>query len=557
MARTTLLLTGSLLCTAALPGAVASPPRIVRPKPAPATELRPVAATASAAAQIDADAVLPPARRRLLAVPLPRLDSLESPVAQQIRDVQRSFADLVANAGVTDTAVAEGYGSLGQVYHAYEFLDAAEACYRNATRLTPDDFRWLHLLGYLFQQSGRLEEAVPLYTAARAARPDDHVARLYVGDVYLRLNRLPEARAQFQATVGIFPAAAFDGLGHVALLEGRLEEAVAHFEAALQRVPESGPTHYSLAMAYRGLGRLDLAESHLRRVGPGGIRPVDPLVDNLQDLLRGERVHVIQGRLAYQSGEFKAAAEAFARAVDAAPASVDARVNLGAALAQTGDLSGAIRQLEAALGLDSRSVATHRSLGAALAHVDRHGEAVDHLRVVTELAPDDIEARRLLAGSLSRLGREVEAIEVLFSVTSLDPGDEDSLLSLTFLLADRARYREARDLVDRAHQLFPARPRTTTTLARLLATSPDVTLRDGSRALDLAVALFDADPTPVHRETVVMSLAELGRCGEAATWLQRAVDDARRGGDAELAARLEGEKPRYERGACRPGEPGP
>ena len=555
MARTTLLLTGSLLCAAALPGAVASPPRIVRPKPAPATELRPAAAAASAAAQVDADAVLPPARRRLLAVPLPRLDGLESSVAQQIRDLQRSFADLVANAGVTETAVAEAYGSLGQVYHAYEFLDAAEVCYRNATRLTPDDFRWLHLLGYLFQQSGRLEEAVPFYTAARAARPDDHVARLYLGDVYLRLNRLPEARAQFQATVGIFPAAAFDGLGQVALLEGRFEEAVAHFEAALQRVPESGRTHYSLAMAYRGLGRLDLAESHLRRVGPGGIRPVDPLVDNLQDLLRGERVHVIQGRLAYQSGEFKAAAEAFARAVEAAPASVDARVNLGAALAQTGDLSGAIRQLEAALGLDPRSVATHRSLGAALAHVDRHGEAVDHLRVVTELAPDDIEARRLLAGSLSRLGREVEAIEVLFTVTALDPGDEDSLLNLTFLLADRARFREARDLVDRAHQLFPARPRTTTTLARLLATSPDVSLRDGSRALDLALALFDADATPVHRETVVMSLAELGRCAEAATWLQRAIDDARRGADAELAARLEGERPRYERSACRPGEP--
>jgi tetratricopeptide (TPR) repeat protein len=508
---------------------------------------------ADAWAQNDsAQLVLPAARPNLVPVPLPDLDSLESSVAQQIREIQQSVGNLVAKPNLGRSELADAYGSLGQIYHAYEIFDAAEACYRNANRLKPDDFRWPHLLGYLHQQTGRLEEAVDFYDAALKAQPDDHIVTVYLGDVYLRLNRRTEARLQFQAALDRFPAAALSRLGEVALVEGRFKDAVRHFENALERVPQATRLHYSLAMAYRGLGQLDRAQTHLQQVGPGDIRPVDPLVESLQDLLRGERALAIQGRLAYQGEQYKDAAEAFRKAVEAAPTSATARINLGSALSRLGDTAGAIRELEAALRFDPENVGAHLNLGLLLAGEGRHQDAVDHLRIVADRTPENIEASRMMARSLMKLNRADEAITAMYQITSRDPGDEGTLLSLSILLSERGRLAEARDLLDRSNRLFPDRAPTATTLARLLAASPDASLRDGSRALELAMKVYQAQPTAVHSETVALSLAESGKCDEALSWIQKAVAEGRREGDASLAARLQNELPRYERAPCRP-----
>ena len=93
---------------------------------------------------------------------------------------------------------------------------------------------------------------------------------------------------------------------------------------------------------------------------------------------------------------------------------------------------------------------------------------------------------------------------------------------------------------------------TATTLARLLSSSPDLSLRDGKRALDIAMAVNDAEPAPAHAETIALALAELGRCDEAMNWMKRAVASAERGKNAGEAARLSGEMGKYERAICRP-----
>jgi tetratricopeptide (TPR) repeat protein len=126
------------------------------------------------------------------------------------------------------------------------------------------------------------------------------------------------------------------------------------------------------------------------------------------------------------------------------------------------------------------------------------------------------------------------------------------VLGLSILLADRGRYRDAIELVDSANRQFPDRVRTATTLARLLAAAPDRTLRDGQRALTLATRVYEVQRSPVHGESLALALAELGRCQEAATWMQRATADADRDGDSVTAARLRAEAPRYAASTCRP-----
>jgi tetratricopeptide (TPR) repeat protein len=460
---------------------------------------------------------LAPARPGLVVVPIPRLDSLEPAVAGQLREARLEFERVVAKPGAGRSDVATAYGSLGQAFHAYEFFEAAEGLYANALRLAPGEVKWLHLLAYLYQQIGRLEEAADRFLAALRAGPDDHAAAVRLGEVYLGLNRLRDAREQFESVQTRFPAAARSGLGEVALREGRFEEAIRHFRAVLERAPQATAVHYSLAMAYRGLGRLAEARSHLEQRGPGGITPVDPIVESLQTLVRGERLLVIQGSRAYEAGKFDDAARAFRQAIGVAPDSVSARVNLGLALSQLGDTAGALEQL----------------------------------RIAFEQAPGDTNASGPLIRTLLRLKREDEAIEILTRVTAVDPADEGMLVSLSILLAHRERYREAVALLEDGHRRFPDRTTTATTLARLLASSPDLSLRNGPRALELAMAVYATSPTPADGETIALALAELGRCDQALEWMQRAVAEAERTNDAAEAARLRVETRNYVSVSCR------
>jgi tetratricopeptide (TPR) repeat protein len=492
-----------------------------------------------------------PLRPGLLAVPMPALDGLEPAVAAQLREQRTALEVVASRASVADRDLASAYGALGRLCHAYEWFDAAEASYANAIRLAPQDAASLHLLGYLYQQTGRFEEALDRYAGARRAKPNDPVVRVHLAEVHLQVNRLAEARQLFEDLIDIFPAVARAGLGEIALREGRLRDAVRHLEAALDRAPDAAPVHYSLGMAYRGLGRLEQAHAHLSRRGMSGLRPADPLVDALATLLRGERAQMTLARRAYDAGQFQEASAAFAKAVEAAPASAEARLGLGMALAQMGNAASAVEQLEIALRLDADNTTAHTTLGLILARLGRESDAVDHLFAAFRQEPADQTAGPLIR-LLLKLSRGNEALDVLSRSRSLSVDDEATVLGVSILLADREQHREAIELLDSAHRQFSDRVRTATTLARMLAASPDRSLRDGVRALTLAMRVYEQERSPVHGETVAMALAELGRCGEAAAWMQRAIVDAERGKDTATAARLRGEAPRYAGAACRP-----
>ena len=500
-------------------------------------------------------ATLPPPREGLLAVPLPKLDALESSVAEQIRSLQQTFASSVANTAATDADVAESYGTLGQLYHAYELIESAEKCYLNATRLAPKDHRWLHLLGRVKGQQGQLNEAVAYFQSAREVDPAYTATAVHLGSLLLQLDRPAKAGRELQAAMESDPVspAARSGLGELALAEGRHAEAVQHFEAALNQVPQANRLHYSLAMAYRGMGDLDKARAHLEKRGPVGVRPADPLVDGLQDFLQGERVHLLQGRLAFSAGQFPEAAQAFARAVQAKPNSVRARINLGTALGKLGKSEAAVEQFREATRLDPANVTARFNLGTLMMRQGEAAAAVPHFEAVLNTNPKDSEALRELAKALIQLGRNDDALKYLPAVVEQFPEAEGPLIALAELWVIRERYQHARDLLEQAHRKFPIRGRTAHALARLLAACPNASLRDGPRALELAAKVYNSTRQVVHGETVALALAEAGRCEDAAAMQKRIIPAAEKANEAKLAVRLRRDLVRYEHGSpCAP-----
>jgi hypothetical protein len=107
---------------------------------------------------------------------------------------------------------------------------------------------------------------------------------------------------------------------------------------------------------------------------------------------------------------------------------------------------------------------------------------------------------------------------------------------------------DARSRLDDGVARLPASLPLRHALARVLAASEDDRVREPRRALELARSVFDGEPSPAHAETVAMAQAAAGDYAQAIAWQQRAVEEARRRGLVEQAARLEAVLERYRRG---------
>jgi tetratricopeptide (TPR) repeat protein len=330
-------------------------------------------------------------------------------------------------------------------------------------------------------------------------------------------------------------------------------EAVDHFEKTLAQVPGANRVHYSLAMAYRGLGDVEKVKAHLAQQGPVGVRVADPLVDSLQDLIAGERVHLARGKVAFEARRYGEAAAEFRKAIASRPESLTARVNLGAALTQLGDLNGAVEQFEAALRVEPQSVNAHYNLAVILARQNKHDEAISHLRSALTAEPQDLTARFLLAQELLKSERADEALAEYSRVVQADPNNEAALLELVKLLYRKGQFKQALDTLEKGHAQNPQKGRTIVLLTYLLATSPELELRNGTRATDLAQSVYKATGKFQHAALVALALAESGRCNEALEWQKQAIAAAEKQENADLLTKLRADLKRYE-GAqtCRP-----
>jgi tetratricopeptide (TPR) repeat protein len=499
--------------------------------------------------------VLPPAREGLVPVHWPDLTRLEAEVREQLTSLQDSLTATLKDPKTPQAALSEAYGLMGQIYHAHSLFAPARECYLNATSLKAQDFRWVYLLGRLDQQEDRVADAIRWYSTARRLQPDYLAVPVNLGNIYLQLDRLVEASESFEAALTIEggnPAASY-GLGQVALAQRRYADAVRLFEGALAQVPGANRIHYALAMAHRGLGDVAQAQAHLARQGTVGVRPVDPVVDGLQELIQGERIHLLRGQLAVDAKRLVEATGEFRKAVAAKPDSLVAHLKLGTTLWQAGDVSGASAEFKESLRLDPTNTVAHFNLALLLANDNKHEQAIAHLQAVFSVDPHDVDAHALLAQELLRSQRWDEALMEYSRVALADPSNETALLAQVTLLQRKGQYRPALERLEKSHAQFPDKGLTAATLAYLLAASPQLDARDGGRALDLATRVHAASGLAEHGAIVAMALGELGRCSDAAAWQKKMMAVAEKEGRLDLQAKLRTDLERYLKGQpCRP-----
>ena len=234
-------------------------------------------------------------------------------------------------------------------------------------------------------QVQRWRDSATIFTHALKVTQRNYLAHNNLGTALLQDGRIADAMFHFEEAVRIKPdyADAYTNMG-VAMMafQGKPEEAIPYYFRALQVKQNDERLHNNLANSLSDLGRLDEAIHHFREALR--IRPDHAEAHNNIGVALAR-----QNRL----GE---AIPHFRKALRIKPDYADAENNMGSALARRGKLSEAVWYFERALQLDSGSAMAHNNLGVALMRMGRPKEAVGHFTTALSIKPDYAEARNNL-----------------------------------------------------------------------------------------------------------------------------------------------------------------
>ena len=458
-----------------------------------------------------------------------------SRAAASVRD--QLEAQHAASIGTSAAAAAGGgaYGEMGKLLMAAEYLGAAEACFLAARAAAPRDRRWLYYLGHLYKDRSDHAASTAFFEQALTLAPDDIPTLVWLGETHLAQGRPTAAEAPFEQALELQPGlvAALWGLGRAALAQRDFGRAVERLEAVLAAEPDAASVQYPLAMAYRGLGDFEQARVHLAQRGEREILLPDPLMQELNIVLRSAAAYESSGIRALEHEEWEAAAGYFREAIALAPDDPSPRHRLGTALFLLGDQAGARAQFEGAIRLSPTFAQAHFSLGVLMASAGRFDAALARFSAAVLHDPAYLEARLVLADLLRHGGRADDALAHYTRAAAIDPRVAEARFGRAMALVQLQRYGEALDELDAGARAHPGDGIFTLAAARLLAAAPDDQVRDGRRALALLEGL-PAERSIERDETLAMALAELGKYEEAAELQRRVIAEVRAAGWDDL-----------------------
>jgi tetratricopeptide (TPR) repeat protein len=468
----------------------------------------------------------------------------------QLSAEQRQFYDQAVES-LGQNSSGQAFGELGKRLLADGFAVASEPCFRNAVQLEPERFDWNYYLAQVLLGSGRHQEAATGFKRAIELDPESVAAVVWLGNAYFRAAAYDAAAEAFDSALTLHPdaASAYLGLGRTRLAEQRYDDAVDALTRALELSPDASIAHYPLAQAYRALGESENARLHLEKRGEREAYPIDPLMEEIRTNFGSPGVFTDRGGSAYSKGEFERSVAAFRRAVEMAPAEAMAHANLGSALMSSGDLDSARSSFERALELDDVDVSVLYSLGAVATVDGQPDVAIEYYRRAISLDSKYVPAHLELAHQYAAQRRFEDAVKHYRAAVALEPRRAVAQWGLFVVFIREEDWALALEQLELSISALPDQPAFTHALARLLASAPDSSLRDGRRALQIVDDLIRSGMSSTDLgETLAMALAEEGDFAQAARIQKQALQAVQQAGEVNLIKSMKSRLERYELG---------
>jgi tetratricopeptide (TPR) repeat protein len=238
--------------------------------------------------------------------------------------------------------------------------------------------------------------------------PQSNLASLLVQD-----GRLDEAVAHYEAAIRLAPAypEIHFNLADALVKLKRMPEAVAQYEEALRLSPDYAAAQTNLGTALVALGRPEEAIPHFEQALR--IKP-----DSAQS-------HFGLGFALEASGHLPEAIVQYRDTLRTEPGNVEAHYHLANDLANGGRITEALGQYEAALRLRPDYAEAWGNLGFALAMEGRLAEALEDLSRALQLKPDYAEGHAYRGFALARSGRLPDAVREYRRALQSRPNDAD------------------------------------------------------------------------------------------------------------------------------------
>jgi len=298
-------------------------------------------------------------------------------------------------------------------------------------------------------------------------------------------------------------AIAHNNLGVTLLQKGKVDEAIVHYQKALQINPDHVEAHIDFGNALIKKGSVDEAMVH------------------------------------YQ------------KALQINPDSAKAHDNLGNALFKKGNVDEAIIHYQKALQIKPGSAETHYNLGNALLQKGNVDEAIVHYQMALQIKPDNTEAHNSLGGALLQKGKVDEAIPHFQRALQIKPDNAEACYNLGNALLQKGRADEAITHYQKALQIKPNYLEVQNNLAWVLAVAPQALLRNGRQAVELALQAnqLAGGENPIILRTLAAAYAEAGQFPEAVETAQRALQLAETQSNTALANAIRSQMKFYQAGS--------
>ena len=390
----------------------------------------------------------------------PDLSRLPGSLRAQVKEYYSGLSSRLGDDGLSAEELSGAYGDVGLILMAAEYEKTALDCLSNAYLLNPNEPKWPYYLGQFYLLRGEHSRAAEFFAEAHELQPGHVPTLVWFGESFLDRGLPIEATPLFQAALDIEPtsAKALSGFGRALLEQGEGARAVQYLKQALVIEPEATRLHYSLALAYRSLGQLEMANAHLKLRGNGEPTLVDPRMEKYYGLIESALAYQNRGFQAFESGDWATAADHFRRGLELEPDNLSLRHTLGTALHQMGEVEAAIAEFEGVVRLSPSHSRASFSLGVIFASTGRYEDAHARFAQAVQHEPDYIQAHLGLADVLQAMRRPDEAISHYRNVVTVDPRQLESWISGANTLIELERYQEADRWLVEARKVHPELP---------------------------------------------------------------------------------------------------
>jgi tetratricopeptide (TPR) repeat protein len=207
-----------------------------------------------------------------------------------------------------------------------------------------------------------------LWTHTLACTSDNFIGHNNLGIALFKTGNVDEAMVHYQKALEIKPdfAEAHNNLGNFLFQKGSVDEAMVHYQKALEINPDYAEAHYNLGYALLKMGNVDEAIAHLQKA--------------LQINPDYAEAHNNLGYALIQKGSVDEATAHFQKALQINPDYADAHNNLGNMLLEKGSVDEAIIHFQKALQIKPDFTEAHKNLSNALLQKGRVDEAIPHFQ---------------------------------------------------------------------------------------------------------------------------------------------------------------------------------